>query len=89
MGIYPPGTLVELTTKEMGIVIDSDPNKRLQPQILVVRDSHQGQIQQFVDLAEKTVDEQGRAYRIAAVRRPGDFGIDPSQYFNLIMQCLG
>jgi len=88
LGIYPPGTLVELTSKEVGIVIDSDPNKRLQPQILVVRDSHQGQIQQIVDLAEKTVDEQGRAYRIAAVRRPGDFGIDPNQYFSLIMQSF-
>ncbi len=88
LGFYPAGTIVELTSKEVGIVIDSDPEKGQRPQLLLVRDSHKEPIQRFVDLKEKTVDNRGRPYRIAAVRRTGDFGINPSHYFNIIMQSL-
>ena len=88
LGIYPPGTIVELTSKEVGIVIDSDPRQRQRPQILLVRDAHKEPCQRFVDLTEKTFDERGRPYRIATVRNPGDFGISPNEYFNLIMQSL-
>jgi HD-GYP domain-containing protein (c-di-GMP phosphodiesterase class II) len=88
LGIYPPGTIVELTSKEVGIVINSDPRHRLRPQILLVRDAHKEPCQRIVDLTEKTFDERGRAYRVASVRNPGDFGISPKEYFNLIMQSL-
>lgn len=89
LGVYPPGTIVELTSKEVGIVIDSSLGQRQRPQILVVRDTHKNPCQRFIDLSDKTIDDRGKAYRIAAVRRTGDFGIDPNQYFNLIMQTLG
>jgi hypothetical protein len=42
-----------------------------------------------VDLAEKKTDARGRPLRIAAVRRPGDYGIDLAQYCDLIVQALG
>ena len=37
-GIYPIGSLVELDTGEVGIVISSDPEKRLLPRLLLVLD---------------------------------------------------
>ena len=88
LGVYPPGSIVGLTSKEVAIVVNSDPQRRQQPQILIVRDKHKEPCQRFVDLAEKTVDEHGCPYRIATVHRPGDFGLDTNQYFSLILQSI-
>ena len=88
LGIYPPGSIVELSSGEVAIVLESNPKQRLRPQILVVRDAAKNPIQHFVDMNEKTVDDQGRPYRIVTVRRPGDFGIDLSQYYDVILQAF-
>jgi HD-GYP domain-containing protein (c-di-GMP phosphodiesterase class II) len=88
LGIYPPGSIVELNSGEVGIVIDSLPEQRLRPQLLIVRDPAKQPTQRFVDLAEKKTDERGKPYRIVSVRRPGDYGIDLSQYCDLIMQAF-
>ncbi len=88
LGIYPPGCIVELTCGEVGIVLESNPKQRLRPQILVVRNANKEPIQRFVDLSEKTLDDQGRLYRIASVRRPGEFGIDLGQYYDLIIKAF-
>ncbi len=88
LGIYPPGSIVELTCGEVGIVLESNPKQRLRPQILVVRNSNKEPTQRFVDLSEKALDDQGHLYRIASVRRPGEFGIDLGQYYDLIMKAF-
>jgi len=88
LGIYPPGSIVELNSGEVGIVIDSSPEQRLRPQLLLVRDAAKQPTQSFVDLAEKRIDARGRPYRIVSVRRPGDYGIDLGQYSELIMQAF-
>ena len=36
VGLYPTGTLVEMTTGDIGVVVEQDPNSRLTPQIAVV-----------------------------------------------------
>jgi len=53
LGVYPPGSIFELSSGEVGIVIDSKPEQRLRPQLLLVRDLSKQSIQQFVDLTEK------------------------------------
>lgn len=88
LGIYPPGSIVELSSGEVAIVIESNPRQRLRPQILVVRDANSGPAQQFVDMSEKLEDERGRPYRIIAVRRSDEYGIDLGQYFDLIVQAF-
>jgi len=88
LGVYPPGTIVELSNGDVGIVIDSNPKQRLRPQLLLVRDPDKKPIQMFVDMTEKKTDAQGKPYRIASVRRPGDYGIDLLQYSDLIMQVF-
>ncbi len=88
LGIYPPGCIVELSTGEIAIVLDSNPKQRLRPQILVVRDAQKKPTQVFIDMAEKMVDDKGAPYRIATVRRSADFGIDLSQYFDVIMHAF-
>ena len=36
VGLYPTGTLVEMTTGDIGVVVEQDPKSRLTPQIAVV-----------------------------------------------------
>jgi HD-GYP domain-containing protein (c-di-GMP phosphodiesterase class II) len=88
LGIYPPGCVVELSSGEVGIVLESNVKQRLRPQILIVRDSAKQPAQRFVDLSEKTADAQGRPYRIVNVRRPSDYGIDLGQYYDVIVQAF-
>jgi HD-GYP domain-containing protein (c-di-GMP phosphodiesterase class II) len=88
LGIYPPGCVVELSSGEVGIVLESNVKQRLRPQILVVRDPGKQPVQHFIDLSEKTTDAQGRPYRIVSVRRPSDHGIDLGQYFDVIAQAF-
>lgn len=88
LGVYPQGTIVELNSGEVGIVIGNNLTQRLRPQVLVVLDAEHKPAQKFVDLAEIKTDKQGRTYRIAKVHRPGDFGIDLNQYSDLIVEAL-
>lgn len=88
LGVYPPGSIVELNTGEVGIVIDSHPEQRLRPQLLLVRDTNKQAIQQFVDMTEKRLDSNGKPYRITSVKKPGDYNIDLIQYSELIMQAF-
>jgi len=88
LGIYPQGSIVELSTGEVGFVIGTNLTQRLRPQVLLVLDEHRNPTQKFVDLSEKTTDQNGNPYRIAKVRRPGDYGVDLNQYSDLILETL-
>lgn len=39
IGIYPPGTLVELNSKEVGIILSQDRDRRLYPEIMLLLDA--------------------------------------------------
>ena len=43
----------------------------------------------LVDMALKDSDTQGRPYKIKAVHRPEDFGIDLEKYRGAILQSMG
>ena len=88
LGIYPPGCIVELSSGEVAIVLESNIKQRLRPQILVVRTPDQSPTQRFVDLSEITTDRRGRPSRSVNVRRARDFGIVLDQYFDEIIQIL-
>lgn len=80
LGVYPPGSIVELSTGEIGIVIESNPDQRLRPQLLIVRDSAGNSATSFVDMVLKTTDDRGNPYKIRQVHPAGAFGIDLNLY---------
>lgn len=88
LGIYPPGTIVELSTKEVGIVLEVNLQHRLRPQILVVRDPELNPVAHLVDMALKPTDDRGQPYKIRAVRKASDYDIDLSHYENAIMHAF-
>ena len=85
LGVYPSGSVVELTSGEVAVVIEQNPSFRLRPRIAVCRDAEKHQIPiRFVDLAEQSQDNAGRAYAIRRLHRPGAFDIDLRKFQGLM-----
>lgn len=82
VGIYPTGTLVELSSGEVGIVVKENPGKRLRPQLLLILDNNKKQLEDFreIDLAAVT-GEQRKAMEILKTLEPGAYGLDPEALY--------
>ncbi len=78
VGIYPVGTLVELTSGEVAIVISVNPDFRLKPKVNIVLDSSKHTLypHRVVDLAEHHVSDPESNYGIRQVLMPGAYDID-------------
>lgn len=83
IGVYPTGTLVELSNAQLGVVICHRPNRRLWPKVLVMTDETQQPLKtgKVVDIAEYN---EGRnlqsALQIAGCIPFGQSQVDPSQF---------
>ncbi len=81
MGIYPIGSVVELNTGEVGVVVTMNRLRRLKPRVALVLQADYNPFPDstMVDLMEyKTRD--GRPCEIDRVLEPGVYGINPVQY---------
>jgi HD-GYP domain-containing protein (c-di-GMP phosphodiesterase class II) len=81
VGIYPAGTLVELSNGEIGVVMASDSGRRLRPRILVLLDADKNQLPspRPVDLAPDSRSEDGVRLEILDSLEPNAHGIDLGQ----------
>ncbi|MDR1080211.1 MAG: HD-GYP domain-containing protein [Deltaproteobacteria bacterium] len=82
VGIYPPGSVVELNSGHIAVVIEVIHTSLLNPVIKIVADP-KGRIMgkpRLVHLASQT---EGNALSINKVIPPSEAGFDPSHYFNL------
>lgn len=65
VGIYPPGSLVELTSGEVGIVLSTNPNHRLRPKIELLLNAAKVPCEpRILDLEEEPLDLDDRPYVI-------------------------
>ena len=82
LGIYPTGTMVELSSGEVGIVVKENPGKRLRPQVLVILDEYKKQLEDFreIDLATP-VGEDRKVIEIRKTLEPGAYGLDPEALY--------
>jgi len=81
IGIYPVGTLVELTSDEVGIVISVNPEARLRPRLLLVRDGRGNPYfpSRVCDLSQHEADGD-QPYGIRGVLEPGSLSIDVKEH---------
>lgn len=85
MGIYPIGSVVELNSGEIGVVVTMNRVRRLKPRVTLVLNANCAPYSTpvTVDLMNhKTVD--GRTCEIDRVLEPGVYGIDPVLYLPVI-----
>ena len=89
IGIYPIGSLVELSDGEVGIVITLNPSKRLKPKILMVLDEQKKPYfpARIVDLAEIPEQEGVSPLTIKTVLEPGEYNIDTREYLTDLQQA--
>ncbi len=75
IGIYPPGSIVELSNAMVGMVLSVDPDNRLHPRVLVTLDENKQSIADTViDLASDS--HQGEhALEIKTVLPPGSYNL--------------
>ncbi len=77
IGFFPVGSVVELNSGEIGVVISQNLAKRLQPRVMVVRDA-QGQLlrpQKLLDLAKLPKVSGDEPYRVRRTLEYGRAGV--------------
>ncbi len=78
IGIYPAGTLVELNTGEVGVVVSEYRTRRLRPKLLMILDEQKQRLTELVslDLSEQRTTASGSPLEIARSLESGAFDID-------------
>ena len=80
VGIFPPGSIVEMVNKEMGIVLANTADK-LRPRVIIILDSiGEPAMQRIVDLSRMETDAQGNIYQIKTTHNDGAFGINVGEF---------
>jgi len=83
LGVYPVGTLVELSTGEVGIVIGQNQHRRLRPKVMLVLDFEKRRlhVNPVRDLLSETTAADGSELTVLTTLSPGAYGISPQDYF--------
>ena len=83
IGIYPVGSVVELNTGEIGIVIAQNLVRRLQPRVMVIldRDLKLMNPQKVLDLLKQPKATADEPYRIRRTLQADKLPIDPRDFF--------
>ena len=78
IGIYPVGNLVEMSSGEVGVIIEKNKLNKTKPTILLLLDAKKQRLQQnrIIDLAAEEKDKADEVYRIYKVLHSDDYGID-------------
>jgi HD-GYP domain-containing protein (c-di-GMP phosphodiesterase class II) len=81
VGIYPAGTLVELSSGEVGVVVAEYRTRRLRPKVMIILDSQKRTLprSKVVDLQEVASREGRENLSIKRSLEPEAYGIDLSQ----------
>ncbi|HEY2346754.1 MAG TPA: HD-GYP domain-containing protein [Xanthomonadaceae bacterium] len=82
-GVYPPGSLVELSDGRVGVVTAVHDLKRLRPNVMLLLDAIKQPLPEFVavDLSQVANDDKGKPLTIRRGLPERAFGIDPAELF--------
>jgi HD-GYP domain-containing protein (c-di-GMP phosphodiesterase class II) len=80
VGIYPAGTIVEMSTGEVAIVTAVSKTNRLRPVIAMLLDKDKQPLKEMklVNLADTLRNEEGVKLNVVKSLEPGAYGIDPA-----------
>lgn len=80
IGIYPAGTLVELSSGEVGVVVAEYRTRRLRPKVMVLLDADKKKLRnsKVIDLQEEDANSGASSLSIKKSLEPQAYGIDLS-----------
>lgn len=81
LGIYPPGSVVEMRNGEVGIVLEVNPEQKIRPKVLLLVDEVKKPRTRVVDLSKLDLDASGCPYRIKAMLRHNAYGINIQKFY--------
>jgi HD-GYP domain-containing protein (c-di-GMP phosphodiesterase class II) len=84
IGIFPAGTLVELSTNEIAVVLKEHRTSRLLPEVAIILDANRKKLDDFriVDLADQPEEKLATSgLWIKRGLNPGEFDINLEDYF--------
>lgn len=80
VGVFPPGSIVEMLNGEVGIVL-SNTRDKLRPRVIMILDAFGEPVsQRIIDLSTMETDDQGNVYQIKTTHRDGAYGIDIGEF---------
>lgn len=83
LSVYPPGSIVELTNDEVGIVVEVNQEEKLRPQIItLLGKDKKPKKEKLINLAKRETDFEGDVYTIRRTVHAGDYGIDIMKFYN-------
>lgn len=83
MGVYPTGSLVEMTNGEVAIVLEQNLTQRMRPKVMLILDEEKNHLMEYktIDLAERFEDSSNLPLNICRGLDPGSHGIDPTEFY--------
>jgi HD-GYP domain-containing protein (c-di-GMP phosphodiesterase class II) len=83
MGVYPTGSLVEMTNGSVAIVLEQNLTQRMRPKIMLILDEDKQHLMEYktVNLATTFEDASRMPMNIYRGLDPGTYGIDPTEYY--------
>lgn len=87
IGIYPTGTLIELSTGEVGVITEQNVGRRLRPKLLLILDKDKNPCKKpyEIDLLQATTDNDGQSIDVAKSLPEGAYGIDLSNFRHSVL----
>jgi HD-GYP domain-containing protein (c-di-GMP phosphodiesterase class II) len=83
LGIYPPGSIVEMTNGEVAIVIEINPKQKIRPKVILLLDENkQSRPERLIDMAKMDLDASSHNYRIRKIVRADEYGIDLNTFYH-------
>ncbi|MDR1042073.1 MAG: HD-GYP domain-containing protein [Deltaproteobacteria bacterium] len=82
VGIYPPGSVVEMNSGHIAVVMEVIHTSLLKPIVKIVADP-KGRILSKPRVLHMASETEGEGWSISRVIPPSEAGFDPSYYFNL------
>ena len=91
LGTYPAGTLVELNTGEVAVVLQQNRISRLRPRIMLILNAKKEFNNYFpiLNLLTKPTDSNGKTIEISKLLPPGSYGVDSSDFYLQMTSASG
>ena len=88
VGVFPVGSLVELNTTEVAVVVSQNRSRRLKPRVMLVLDSSRQSFARpvMLELIYDPPTPSGEPYRIVRGLQAGLYDYDPQQTLDVLME---